>query len=328
MTHLYYHQVKARSHFELGYKLAPLFKQAYFKTYQNSIEKAASNKMLVTNTQLYLRFVSYTFPHLIEELKGYANGLGVEFGNFWLSYLYSALDIQQDKCTSCYSADGMIIGHNEDNYSFLSDSISILEKTVDDITIFELYYSHSLGGDACSINSHGFVQTVNSLHHVDSQVGIPNNIIARWLSETQNPIKDFEVLKSLTRDAGYSHTFGNLQGNIVNFESTARHLELVEPKLPFVHTNHYLSQLSQYEKQTHAGNSVERLDYAQSLIGSVKTSQDMMMLLEKVTSLPSNDMRESKTLARMVFDLKEKVVWCWLLRESSMGWIKYPLSFL
>jgi len=328
MTHLNYHQVKARSHFELGYKLAKLFKEQYFKSYQDLLEKAASHKILVTNSQLYLRLTNETFPQYIEELKGYANGLGVEFGNFWLMYLYTTVDMIPEKCTSVFSADGMIVGHNEDNFDYLTERISLLEKTIRGTTILELYYSNGLGGDACGINSHGYVQTINTLHQKDIQVGIPSNIIARWLSETIHPINDYEKIKKMKRAAGYSHTLANLQGEVINIESTARFAELIKPSLPFVHTNHYLTDLSIHEDVANPGNSRERFDKATELVGSVNTAQDMMNLLESVTSLPSNNERTSKTLARMVFDLRKKEVWCWLAREAAQGWIPYPIHFL
>jgi len=328
MTHLHYYQIKAQTHFELGYKTAHLFKESFFETYSQLLEKAASHTPLVTNAQSYLRLVTERFPYYIEELKGYANGMGIEFGNYWLMYLYTTLEEILEKCTTCFSSDGMIIGHNEDNYSFLASRISLLEKTIQGTTILELYYSHGLGGDACGINSHGYVQTINSLHHNDTQIGIPSSVIARWLSETKSPINDFEEMKKMTRAAGYSHTFGNLQGEVINIESTARFAELVRPSLPFIHTNHHLTNLSIHEDTTNPGNSRERFNKATELAGSVKSPQDMMKLLESVTSLPSNDERTCKTLARMVFDLREKEVWCWLAQEASEGWIKYPIHFL
>ena len=328
MTHLNYYQVKARSHFELGYKLAQLFKKSFLERYHDLIEKAASNRALVSHSQQYLHLTNERFPHYIEELKGYANGVGVEFGNFWLTYLHTALDTFPEKCTSCFSSDGMIIGHNEDNFSFLTERIVLLEKTIQGTTILELYYSHGLGGDACGINSHGYVQTINTLHQNDAQVGIPSNIIARWLSETKNPSNDFEEMKKMIRAVGYNHSFGNMKGEVTNIESSAKSLELVKPTLPFIHTNHYLTNLSIYENKEHSGNSVERFEHATALVNTATTAQDMMLLLEKITGLPSNDTRESKTLGRMVFDLREKAVWCWLAREASAGWISYPIHFL
>jgi hypothetical protein len=191
------------------------------------------------------------------------------------------------------------------------------------LTTFELYYYNSLGGSACSINSNGYAQTINTLHHTDQQIGIPRNIIAPWLSETNNPKNDFKKMQKMRRGMGYSHTFCNLKGDVINIESSAQKARLTEPSLPFIHTNHFLTDLSKFEDQSTLGNTVGRYNLAASKLSQVKTAQDMMSLMETISLTYPND-----TIARMVIDIKNKTAWCWLARESSSGWIQYPLSFL
>ncbi|MCX6730823.1 MAG: C45 family autoproteolytic acyltransferase/hydrolase [Candidatus Roizmanbacteria bacterium] len=328
MKHSHYYQVKAQTHFELGSKLAVLFKSSSLTTYTSILRKIAPKKSTLIDAQKHLHVSEEYFPQYIEELKGYAHGLDVDFDSFWLTFLFEELNAYPDKCTSCFSTDGMIVGHNEDFPLFFEDTISVLEKTIGDKTIFELFYINSLGGSACGINSHGFIQTINTLNHTDQQIGVPRNIIARWLSETNNPKIEYEKLKTIKRSMGYSHTFCDLQGKVVNIESSGTESYLTHPQLPFVHTNHYLSPLSQFEAKMVGGNSRDRFMEATKGVGSVKTAQDMMKLLEHISELPSNKNRESNTIARMVFDLKKKSVWCWLVREKTKGWIEYPLSFI
>ncbi|MCX6732844.1 MAG: C45 family autoproteolytic acyltransferase/hydrolase [Candidatus Roizmanbacteria bacterium] len=328
MKHSHYYQVKAQTHFELGNKLAILFKSSSLKTYSSMIQKIAPRKSTFIEAHKYLELSEMHFPHYIEELRGYAHGLEVDFDSFWLTFLFEELNTYPEKCTSCFSADGKIIGHNEDFPLFFEDTISILEKTIGGITIFELFYINSLGGSACGINSHGFVQTINTLNHTDQQIGVPRNIIARWLSETKNPENEYEKLKKIKRSMGYSHTFCNLQGDVANIESSGTESLFTKPSLPFVHTNHYLTPLVKYEAETIDGNSKDRFMEATIGIGSVKTAEDMMKLLEHISELPSNKNRESNTIARMVFDLKKKSIWCWLARERAKKWIEYPLQFI
>jgi hypothetical protein len=330
MRHINYHRVSASTHFELGGKLAQLFKASFKRKYSLFIKSNSLNKTLLSQSKKYASITSKYFPLHIEELKGYAQGLGVEFELFWYLYLHDDYIIPPEKCTSCFSSDGNIIGHNEDNLASLDNEIAIVEKTIDGVTTLGLHYYNGLGGDACSINSFGYVQTINTLHNVDSRIGVPRNVIARWFSETKNPRSDYDLVKKIPQSSGYSYSFCNQKGEVINIETTATKSEITAPLLPFVHTNHYLlPSLKKYEKQTtHPGNSIERCGFASKHIQSVSTAKDMMKLLESVSSLPSNDRRESGTIARMVFDLKRKHIWCWLARESSRGWIQYPISFL
>lgn len=328
MKHLHYYQVKAQNHFELGYKLAQLFKKTSRELYSLLLQKVPTKQSTRNDAKHYLEITQEYFPNYIEELKGYASGLEVDFDSFWLTFLYEELNIYPEKCTSCFSSDGMIIGHNEDFPSYFENTIAIVEKTIGNMSIFELFYYNSLGGAASSINSNGFVQTINTLNHIDQQIGVPRNIIARWFSETKNPKKDYEEMKKIKRSMGYSHTICDLQGNIVSIESSGTSSKIVKPDLPFVHTNHYLTSLSRYEDKTVHGNSRDRYTEAAKQIKSIKTVEDMMKLLEYISALPSNKNRESNTIARTVFDIKNKSVWCWLAREYTKGWIEYPLRFL
>lgn len=328
MKHLHYYQVKAQSNFELGSKLALLFKPSSLQIYSSLLKKINPKKSTFIDAQKYLQLSEAQFPSYIEELRGYAHGLEIDFDSFWLTFLFEELDAYPERCTSCFSADGMIIGHNEDFPLFFENTISIIEKTVGNTTLFELFYTNSLGGSACGINSHGVVQTINTLNHTDQQIGIPRNVVARWLSETNNPEKEYKKFITIKRSMGYSHTFCDLHGNISNIESSGTESCFTRPSLPFVHTNHYLTSLSRFQDKTARGNTEDRYREAKKGINSVKNAQDMMRLLEHISALPSNKNRESNTIARMVFDLRERSVWCWLAREQSKKWINYPLSFI
>lgn len=328
MRHTHYYQIKAKTHFEEGYKLAKLFKPSALEIYHDTLAKTLPLEKLLIKSKLYLNKTATLFPQYIEILKGYAKGLDVDFHLFWLTFLSEEFNTYPEKCTSCFSSDGMIIGHNEDFYSYFKDRIVIIEKTVGKESTIELYYHNSIGGNTCSINSHGYVQTINDLHHGASHIGVPHNIIARWMSDTKDPSQDYLKMKKIKRSLGYSHTFSNREGEVSNIESTPSQSLFVNVQQPYVHTNHYLSHLSQYEKISGPSNTLDRYKEASRLVGSVTTAQDMMNLLENVSCLVSNKDRSTGTIARMVFDLKRKEVWCWLLRESSKGWVKYPLSFI
>lgn len=329
MRHIHYHRVSATSHFEMGKRLGELFKPSYLEKYQTYLKKEKLSAALLEESKKYFTITRKYFPQYIEELEGYAKGVGVDFSHVWHLYLIDDLTLVPEKCTTVFSKGGVLIGHNEDNFDFLGEHISLLEKTMNGNTILELHYDSGLGGDACSINSYGFVQTINTLHHTDHQIGVPRNIIARWLSETKDPQSDFDRMKKIPRAAGYSHTFASPNGDVTSIESSALHARITIPSLPFIHTNHFLSKdLIPFEDKSHSGNSKERALCAVEFVPNVVKTQDMFHLLERVSNLPSNDRRESKTIARMVFDLNNKVVWSWLQRENSLGWVQYPLSFL
>jgi len=329
MRHLHYYRVSARTHYELGYKLGKLFKSPSLDTYHAILKRFTFHTALLADSQKYLAITEQFFPAYIEELKGYAKGIGVDFASYWLVFLNEELDLYPEKCTSIYTNNGLLIGHNEDFDDHFKKRICLVEKKVGDNTILELYYYNSLGGTACSVNSHGFVQTINTLHHTDERLGVPRNIIARWLSETENPDKDYEKMKTMMRSLGYSHTFTSLSGNVINIESSANASHISHVGTPYIHTNHFLTDLKIYEANTGPnGNSHERYAKAAAGAKSAMTVPQMQNLLADVMTLTSNKLRASETIARVVIDLEEKNWWCWLAREKERGWVRYPIRFL
>lgn len=329
MRHTHYYRVKAQSNFELGYKLGKLFKAPSLDTYHAILKQITIQSSVLNYAQTFLKLTEDIFPHYIEELKGYAKGLDIDFASFWLVFLNEELDVYPEKCTTVMTNGGELVGHNEDFDDHFKKRITILEKTIGDTSILELFYYTSLGGTSCSVNSNGYVQTINTLTHTDQRVGIPRNIIGRWLSETKNISADFEKLKQIVRSMGYCHNFAHAREGISFIESSAHSAHLQVANSPHAHTNHYITHLSTYEdKSGEPGNSEERCHLAKNGAKPEMTVEQMQKLLENVTSLASNKERQSETIARVVIDLKAKDWWCWLAREKSKGWIRYPIRFL
>ncbi len=327
MKHLHYYKIAARTHFELGYTLGKLFKSPSLSTYNVILSKMLSVPSLLEKSGLYLKISKEYFPRYIEELEGYAKGMGVDFHLFWLTFLNEEFDVYPDKCTSCYAANGQLVGHNEDFDDHYKKRITILEKTIGGVTIFELFYYNGLGGTAASVNSFGFTQTVNTLNHTNEQIGVPRNMIARWLSETKDPEGDFQKLKKIPRSLGYNHTFSFTNGKVWNIESTAKDVRLTTPAIPYVHTNHYLTDLKREEADTPTTSSHERYNYATSQIGAVLNKSGMKKMLEKTSGL-EHDKKKNNTIARFIVDRALNSVDIWLKREEQKGWIAYSIPHI
>lgn len=329
MRHTHYYRVKADTHFELGYKLGKLFKSPSLDTYHAILKQISLQPFILSQSQTFLALTEREFPQYIEELKGYAKGMGVEFASFWLVFLNEELNVYPEKCTSLMTNGGALIGHNEDFDDHFKKRITLLEKTIGKLTILELFYYTSLGGTSCSVNSHGFVQTINTLTHTDQRVGIPRNVIGRWLSETTNAHADYSRMRQIVRSMGYCHNFAHVKSRISFIESSANAVNYQKAHSPYVHTNHYLTQLDTYEeREGEPGNSMERYTKATLGMNSQMSVDEMKRLLEEISSLSSNKERQSQTIARVVIDLKENNWWCWLAREQSKGWVRYPIHFI
>lgn len=327
MQHKNYFTFKASSNFDLGLQMGETFK----KELSDLLVSAKSQPNWETRTssaQQYLSYAESEFPNLVDELKGYAKAAKISFEEMWTLNLEEELDhFKEEKCTTVVTNNGLLVSHNEDWEVGTEHLVYLVKKTINDLTIFELLYFNTLGGNSISINSHGTVQSINTLTHKDWQLGIPRNIIARWMSETNNPPKDFERLKALRRSAGYNHVFINKDGKIWNLESSAKKQELTSPSFPFVHTNHYLGSLKDQEARDSANSSFNRYKKASALIKSTMTMDELIALNSDVSEGGAISVFNKRTIGKMVFDLQNKITVVWLKREASLGWVEYPLTF-
>lgn len=191
----------------------------------------------------YLSVTKEYFVPYVQEMEGYAKGAGVDFLECWTRSLEDEFSFYRaDHCTSIVTNDGKLISHNEDWANDAADEICVLQKTIGNLTLLELNYFNTLGGNSASINSYGYIHLINTLAHSDWQLGVPRNVIARFMSETKDPMQDFKRLASLKRATGYNHNIISMNGKMWNIESTAKAQMMIDLASPFVHTNHYLSE--------------------------------------------------------------------------------------
>lgn len=326
--HTNFFTVQAETNYELGLQLGSHF-QSEAQAKMGVIVRDEAWALKLERANEYLAATEASFPQYIEEIRGYAKGAAVDFLEFWALSLEDEFSYYGgEHCTSIITSDGKLIGHTEDWEKDAADQICIMQKTVGGLTIFELNYIVTLGGNSASINSHGFVQLINTLTHTDWQMGAPRNVIARFMSETRDPVSDFERLRSIRRSTGFNHNIIGLDGAMWNIEATAKHLVLLQPRSPFAHTNHYLSsQLSAFEAKMGASTR-RRYEVARTRVQPHMSVQELMDVTNDTTQGPDRSIFNERTIARMIIDLEQRVAHCWLAREADRGWIAYPLTFL
>lgn len=318
-----YFEFNAKNNFELGLKMGGAFRHesearlARQKKVKNWAGRVVAAKKYLPPTKKY-------FPHLLEELRGYALGAKIGFPELWAASLEDDLDAE--KCTSVITNGGRLIAHSED-FPRAKNDVALVKKTVGALTIFEFFYFNTLGGNAVGINSHGFAHTANSLFPTDGAPGVPKNVISRWLSETKNPDADFGKLNSLPRTGGYNYNFVNLRGEIANIETTARHALITRVAPPFCHTNHYLTALKKYEgyKKT---SSFRRYKKATELLRPQMTVNEMRNLLADNSEGPLWSIRNKETVGNIIFNLHEPAIYVWLKREDKKGFVRFELDWL
>lgn len=326
--HRHYYEIHAETPAELGERMGRLFGPivraflAEARAQSDWREKIAAAQPLLECTERY-------FPRYLTEMRSYAIAAGVPFPELWALNCEADLDAREH-CTTIVTNDGKLVAHNEDWDAEAAESICLVKKRLPSITILELYYYDGpLGGNALSVNSHGYVQAINSLQHSDFQAGVPRNVIARWLSETSDIEFDFELMRRVPRASGFNHVVVNSNSDVVDIECTAAKQRLVHPRLPFVHTNHYLTpKLAAYEEADGDDSTFCRYATACRLLRNEMTVDDVMQVMSETGNGKDNSIFNENTVARAVLDWPSRSLLVWLRREGEAGWVSYPLDWV
>jgi isopenicillin-N N-acyltransferase-like protein len=328
ITHRNYFEIEADSYFELGLLKGEMFGDFLHETLEERNAEAGW-KAEWRRAKLYQRSAARAFPQLIDELKGYAEGADVSFGDLWALCIEDEVsESPAEKCTTIVTNGGSLVAHNEDWEGDAANSICVLRKSVGNTSIFELAYLNGLGGNSMSINSHGFVHAVNSVTHTDRQIGVPKNLVARWLSETYSPSDDLAALARLRRASGYHHCLVGLDGQLWSMECSATQQVLKRPAAPFVHTNHYLTRLSALERERDVWGTRRRYCCAMANVRSSMSLEDVKALSGNTSAGKEKSILNDNTIARMILDLPTMTAHVWLRREAAAGWVAYPLGMV
>ncbi|MBI3633800.1 MAG: hypothetical protein HY226_05950, partial [Candidatus Vogelbacteria bacterium] len=157
MPHKNFYKFKARDNYELGLLMGAQFKKETETALKIAKENLEDFKLKTSRANKFLEFNQRYFPEYIEELNGYAKGANVDFFDiFALSledevdqdYPHSANKQTSEKCTTLITNNGKLFAHNEDWDKGSEEKISIVEKIVGNLSVFELFYTNTLGGNS------------------------------------------------------------------------------------------------------------------------------------------------------------------------------------
>ncbi len=263
-------------------------------------------------SKLFFEQAQQYFPQYVAELRGIADGAQVPFAELFLSNNREVANpdpgvVGSGHCTiiGIPQGDGYLLGHNEDWDQSSLEELYILDAQISGIRIFGLNYASNVIGASVAINSFGLVEAVNELSHQDSQLGVPKNFIARALLDCQT-LEEAEVLmRTVPRASGFNHVL--VQGRrLWNIESSAKEyaIEKVEQQ-KYVHTNHYLTELSRIDTQVSPETRL-RYQKVKQLLSAINTVEDLQRCLSD-RSEPR--VCREETIGSVIFDTMHRAAY-------------------
>ncbi|MDO8643924.1 MAG: C45 family peptidase, partial [bacterium] len=184
-------------------------------------------------------------PDLVEEIQAMGEGASVPFKDIFRLNL-TELRAWSEKCTTLIfpiqTSQGrkILLAHNED-WDPERNDVFILKVRLPDCSYTVLAYDGYLPGLSSGRNSFGLCHALNYLQPGRIRIGLPRIFLTRR-AVTARSIE--EVLSYAKK---YRRAFGQAihlaQGSrYLGLEMTATRVNLWEPSLPAIHTNHYLTR--------------------------------------------------------------------------------------
>jgi hypothetical protein len=205
----------------------------------------------------------------LQEIRAMAEGADVPFKALFRLNL-TELSSYVEKCTDLIlpveTARGrsILLAHNED-WDPRRNDVFLLQARLPHVEYATLAYNGYLPGLSAGLNSYGLIHSVNYLAPKDFRVGLPRIFLTRYLL-TARGIDDFlQHLRNVPRAFGQAIHLAEGR-RYLGLELSARHGVRLSPRLPAVHSNHYLSPKLRARVPAPSPNSQRRLTVARRLL--------------------------------------------------------------
>ena len=306
--------------------------------YRHLLEQTPDVKLTwqraVVQARKYLPFAVEYMPQYVDELRGIADGSGVDFEDLLVCNCLEELtsDMLFERCTVVafgpdHTQDGhVLIGHNED-WMPVDQGLQYIVRAEPEGELPFLALTY--GGLLCNIgfNAAGIAQCINSVYPNDVRLGIPRVFIGRAVLAAPRIGRALYRAAHPRRAAGYNHVLADESGELYNVEATSG---LFDPLYGgdegyLTHANHYTSpMLRPYEEQPHQltgshvrDNRARRLVKQLARRGNV-TVEDVQTILSDHINYPASICCHSKdlpilddtaTIGSLVIDLNARTMW-------------------
>ena len=240
-----------------------------------------------------------SYPGLVEELQGMAEGAGIAFEELFAWNCRSEIDASSAPCPPGCSTvgwvrdGGLLLGHNEDGDAAYAHRMFVLRaRPPSGIAFAALVYPGTLPGNGPGLNARGVAQATNYIGPCDAAEGVPRYFVGRAVLEAATLEEAVAIACKDPRAFPWHHNLGDLgRGALVSLETwPGRHHRLDVQGL-YLHTNHLLHRemLDLPEQRAHLDrSSLPRLRRLERLFADrpPRSREDLLDALHDRQSTP------------------------------------------
>jgi isopenicillin-N N-acyltransferase-like protein len=272
-----------------------------------------------------MRLTKLHFPELLDEVRGMAEGAGIDFNAMWAMTIKSelgSLEVEPPGCSTLFyrGEDHSWLCHNEDGHAAYLDQMFLVRVTPPSgVRFVSMVYPGILTGNGPSLNSRGVIQTTNYIGSTRSEIGLPRYVIGRAILEAKSLEEARQIATLEPRAYPYHHNLASLaDGRYLSVETVPGASGTVEPSSGlYVHTNHLLHEDTRgyryQDEQYRSSSSMSRFEVLTGLAAHRESPSfavdDLLEMLSSHERAPYSPCRhprasvQGQTLGTAVFDL-------------------------
>jgi isopenicillin-N N-acyltransferase-like protein len=295
------------THFECGEQIGKKFKSQileYLELCRKEPPENLSWQECLEHSVSFLEPTEKYFPDMVEEIKGAAQGAGVDFVELFTSSIEElyAEDFHLKACTDIIilppASEHTLVVHNNDLSATVGGIITAVEWNFADGSRM---FSVGLAGIFVSVgaNDSKIVLSGNELTPTDVRTGIPRALIARAILSAKTFDEAVAIATHPERASSYNNII-TVPGRSVSIEGSATEYDLITPTKGFLtHSNHYCStKMIPFEGKENNVSSINRLNAANQIISGSNELVNLKMAESFLTDHGSSDSGTNDTLCR------------------------------
>lgn len=235
---LKYLEVKGTD-YEMGYQVGEYFRpylQSRISVFDKKVDLAKDKIKSLKNK------LETTFPCLLQEIYGRADGAGISRNGFLLM-LFPEIYNRIDGCTTVIvkKENSVLLAHNEDNCFFNSDNVALIKYDYGDRFIVSYTMAERLAGSAFSYNNSGLLFTSNyvfgenlNLNNLSRYVVVRDVINSESIDEVLQKLRNNDVASA------FSLNVVNVKSNeVLNVEKDVHEIYVTNISERYARSNHF-----------------------------------------------------------------------------------------
>ena len=265
-------------------------------THGRELIPGLTKEKALAQTRLYIPFIESYAPHLVEEIRGIAEGAKISLEEAYLLQTraeFTQLTVEEPGKGGCTSfalrkektGDGEVwIGQNLDLTPFYRDFGVMLHVTPKKGPAMLCYTQIGSVGHA-GINSAGIGLALNALFSSGWKPGVPRPILYRLILEKETMPEAIKIIADAQRASSCNYLIAHKTGEIRDLEVTPEDYGVIDPSNGFViHANHFMDpQMIQYEKRPK--DKLENSKFRENRFRQLVTEHRSKLSIERLKQL-------------------------------------------